>query len=161
MKIFLIVGSFISLLLGVVEFIPFPNAPKFIRLYIQELNPPLFTFLFAIVNLLFFLIFRKKYSLFFFGILCFFFLFRFSIISQYNKLFISFNKDKKVKSVLYLGVVEHNNGFRETYSWAPLFDSSYDLIFSAKHKKVNADKEREIILVIDRNWYERKVPLFE
>lgn len=148
---------------GVLEYLPVPYLPESGIEWVQRSSlflPWIGLFGFSI---LFFLGNKKNVLIPLFLILCFVALFPSIARDGMNRLIVTINNGKELNkaSNIIVGVRMIRNESHVSYLWSLVPNDYEELIYLPNHNMKNDNSEREIIEVINKNWFIQRTGLFE
>ncbi len=150
-------------LIGLLEYLPIPNLPDYIISFIQRVSffTPWFS-VFAIVIVQLF-VRDKKIGPVVIMILLFVGIFP-SIMRDFsNRLIISINKNREFKDVInpISGTLLIRKEKYVEFAWNLLPQEYESMIYNPRHGLTSDNMQREIIEVINEDWYVMRTGLFE
>ena len=139
------------------EFIPFPHTSE---TFIERIPFQIFSRNISLIISFFYLFiffltrYIKLFIVFIFLLLLHFFWTDFESIC--NDISYEFNKNRKSKIALFLGMKMNINDDKILFEWPTFFDSFNQLIFQPNNNILIDDSDIEKVRIIDKDWYELK-----
>ncbi len=151
------------LLLGLLEYLPIPNLPGFVVGFIRKISffTPWFSLLSIIIALFF--VKYKKLGYLIITLLLFVGIFPSIMRDMSNRLIININNNRDFKEVInpISGTSLIMNEKYVEFTWNLQLQEYESLIYKPKHRLLTDYSQREIIEVINEDWYIMKTGLFE
>ncbi len=153
MKVYLL--YFLIVIIGMIEYLPIPNLPNSIIEIVQKISffTPWISIIIIIVSSFF--IEHKKLGYILLVVMLFIGLFPFKIRDISNRIIVVLNQKRAIQEVTnpFTGSLMIKEGNSVRFSWQLLPLDYEELIYQHKHGLSSDYSSREIIKVIDEDWY--------